>query len=81
MSTYLLAGLSFFDNMSNYNQHKDDYYFNMQLYNQTGNGKYRDLTVQYYNDAVKSEEDMYKFGILALAVNILSNYFCSIYLI
>ena len=77
MSTYLLAGVSFLDNMSKYNKAKDNYYLNMELYNETGNGKYKDLTLGYYDDATKSEENMYVYGILAFTINFLSNYYIS----
>jgi hypothetical protein len=77
ISSYLLMGVSFLDNMSKYNKAKDNYFLNMELYNTTGNGKYKDLTLEYYSDATKSEENMYTYGILTLAINILSNYYIS----
>ena len=75
MPTYIISTISLISNFSDYSKFKDEYNDNLLLYNNTGMSQYKDLTNKYYNKAVIAEENIYKFALVSLAVNVFSNYY------
>ena len=75
MPTYIISTISLIANFSDYSKFKDEYNDNLLLYNNTGMSQYKDLTNKYYNKAVIAEENIYKFALVSLAVNVFSNYY------